>query len=104
ADLCLIDMVQDDGAVVRVAVAHADPARQALVDELRRYPPDPRGPHPAMRALRSGRAEVIEQADDATLEATARSAEHLEVVRRLGFRSYMCIPLMARGRGLGVLT
>ena len=71
ADLCLIDMVQDDGTVIRAAAAHADPAKQALVDELRHYPPDPRGPHPAMRALRSGRAEVTDQVDDATLAATA---------------------------------
>jgi PAS domain S-box-containing protein len=104
ADLCLIDMVQDDGAVHRAAAAHADPAKQALVDELRRYPPEPGGHHPAMRALRSGRAEVTDQVDDATLVATARNAAHLEVVRRLGFTSYLCIPLTARGRALGVLT
>jgi PAS domain S-box-containing protein len=104
ADLCLIDMVQDDGTVLRAAAAHADPAKQALVDELRRYPPDPRGPHPAMRVLRSGRAELTEQVDDAMLAATARNAEHLEVVRRLGFTSYLCIPLTARGRALGALT
>jgi PAS domain S-box-containing protein len=104
ADLCLIDMVQDDGAVLRAAAAHADPAKQALVDVLRCYSPDPRGPHPAMRALRSGRAEVTDQIDDAMLAATARNAAHLEVVRRLGFTSYLCIPLTARGRALGVLT
>ena len=104
ADLCLIDMVQDDGTVIRAAAAHADPAKQALVDELRHYPPDPQGPHPAMRALRSGRAEVTDQVDDATLAANARNAAHLEVVRRLGFTSYLCIPLTARGRALGVLT
>src|SRR5262249_28226017 len=74
------------------------------VDELRRYPPDPHGPHPAMRALRSGRAEVTDQVADAMLAATARDAAHLEVVRRLGFTSYLCLPLTARGRVLGVLT
>ena len=51
-----------------------------------------------MRALRSGRAEVTDQVDDATLAATARNAAHLEVVRRLGFTSHLCIPLTARGR------
>ena len=103
-DLCLIDMIQENGTVIRAAAAHADPAKQPLVDELRRYPPDPQGPHPAMRALRSGRAEATEQVDDATLAATARNAAHLEVLRRLGFASYLCIPLTARGRVLGVVT
>ena len=104
ADLCLIDMLQDDGTVVRAAAAHADRAKQALADELRHYPPDPRGLHPAMLALRSGRAEMTDQVDDAALAANARNAAHLELVRRLSFTSYLCIPLTARGRALGVLT
>jgi signal transduction histidine kinase/ActR/RegA family two-component response regulator len=54
--------------------------------------------------LRSGRAELTDQVDDATLVANARDPAHLEVVRRLGFASYLCIPLAARGRVLGVLT
>jgi PAS domain S-box-containing protein len=104
ADVCVIDMVEDDGAVVRAAAAIADPARQALVDELRRYPPDPQGPHPAMRALRSGKAEVFHHVDEIMLMATVHNAAHLEIVRRLGITSYLCVPLMARGRALGVLT
>ena len=104
ADLCVIDMVQDDGAVLRAAVAHADPVKQALADELRRYPPDLEGPHPAMRALRAGRAEVTDQVDDEMLAANARDAAHLEVVRKLGVTSYLCIPLTARSQALGVLT
>jgi PAS domain S-box-containing protein len=104
ADLCLIDMLQDDGTVVRTAAAHADHAKQALADELRRYPPDPQGRHPAMQALRSGRAVIIHHVDDATLAANSRNAAHLELVRRLSFASHLCIPLTARGRALGVLT
>ena len=49
SDLCVIDMLQEDGTVLRAAAAHADPAKQCLVDELRRYPPDPQGAHPAMQ-------------------------------------------------------
>ena len=38
------------------------------------------------------------------LAESARSPEHLDVLRRLGLRSYMGVPLIARGRTLGVLT
>src|SRR5439155_15840308 len=31
-------------------------------------------------------------------------ADHVALVRRLAFRSYRCLPLVARGRTLGVLT
>ncbi len=103
ADLCVIDMVQDDGQVLRAAVAHADPAKQPLADELRRYPPLLGSSHPAMRALRSGRAEITDPVDDASLAANARNSAHLEVVRQLGYSSYLCMPLTARGRGAGRL-
>ncbi len=104
SDLCVIDMLQEDGTVLRAAAAHADPAKQCLVDELRRYPPDPQGAHPAMRALRGGRSEITEQVDDAMLVVNVRDATHLELARRLGYKSHLCIPLTARGRALGVLT
>jgi signal transduction histidine kinase/ActR/RegA family two-component response regulator len=105
ADLCLVDLLEEGGAIRGVAAVHADPTKQPLADELlRRYPLDPAGRHPAALALRSGRAEAADSIDDAFLEATTRDAEHLALVRRLGVRSYLCIPLVARGRALGVVS
>ena len=104
ADLCLVDLVADDGTVRRVAAAHADPDYQTLADGLLQHPPDPAGPHPAMLALRTGLAEEARSVDIASLEATTRDAEHLALVRQLDFRSYICLPLVARGRTLGTLT
>ena len=34
ADFCLVDLLRDDGVVERSAVAHAEPAQQALADQL----------------------------------------------------------------------
>jgi signal transduction histidine kinase/ActR/RegA family two-component response regulator len=105
ADLCLIDLEDDDGTVRRVAAAHADPTKQELVDLLRlRFPPDPQGQHPAMRVLRTGQPELANTVLDELLEAPPRDAEHLAIVRRLGFKAYLIVPLVARGRTLGVLS
>src|ERR1051325_9979613 len=47
ADLCLIDVLQDDGTIARVVATHRDPELQPLADELRtRYAPTGSGPHP----------------------------------------------------------
>ncbi|HET6809668.1 MAG TPA: SpoIIE family protein phosphatase [Acidimicrobiales bacterium] len=103
-DLCLID-VAADGTVARMAAAHADPARQALADELAsRYPPDPRGAHPAVKAMQSGRAEIASDVTEEFLRATSRDERHLQILKDLGFTSYMCAPLRARGRNLGTIT
>jgi PAS domain S-box-containing protein len=46
-DLCFIDVLQDDGQLVRMAARHADPAKRELVAELQRnYAPVLHSPHP----------------------------------------------------------
>lgn len=105
ADLCLVDLVERDGAIRRVAAVHADPGKQPLAAEfLRRYPLDPAGPDPAALALRGGRVEAVERADAERLGAMARDAEHRSLIRRLGLSSWVCVPLVARGRTLGVVS
>ncbi len=104
ADLCLIDVAESDG-IRRMAAVHADPTRQALVDELeQKYPPDPNGAHPAVEALRSGEPRVSPVMTDQFLRDTTRDERHYEIVRELGFSSYMSVPLNARGRTLGSFT
>jgi PAS domain S-box-containing protein len=104
ADLCLID-IAEAGTVRRVAATHHVPEQQELVDELEsRYPPDPRGTHPAVEALRSGRTAVEPIMTDEFLRATTRDEEHYRIVKALNFQSYICVPLIARGRTLGAVT
>jgi serine phosphatase RsbU (regulator of sigma subunit) len=38
------------------------------------------------------------------LAATTRDGDHLELLNKLGFTSYMCVPLLAGDRALGALT
>ncbi|MBV8385475.1 MAG: SpoIIE family protein phosphatase [Acidimicrobiia bacterium] len=103
-DICLVD-IADGPEVVRMAAVHADPGKQALVDILgERYPPDPVGDHPAVRAMVTGIADFSPEMTDEFLRATCRDDEHLELVRRLEFSSYICVPLVARGKSLGALT
>jgi PAS domain S-box-containing protein len=104
ADLCLIDVIEG-GAIRRVAAVHADPAKRDLVAQLAsRYAPDPYGAHPAASVVRGGEPEVSAEMSDDFLRRTTRDAEHFRIVKALEFRSYMCVPLTARGRTLGALT
>ena len=105
ADLCLIDVVEAGAGIRRVAAAHADPELQPLADLLReRYAPDPAGTHPAAVVMRSGTTMSGLEMDEAFLRATSRDDEHFRVIRELGFQSYVCAPLVARGRILGAIT
>src|SRR5207302_782860 len=70
----------------------------------RQTPPRPDDPSGAARVLRTGRSELGADLDDAALSASARDAEHLAMLRALGWRSTIGAPLAARGRTLGVIT
>src|SRR4051812_22757491 len=103
-DMCVID-AEEGGEIRRLVAVHADPARQALLDELtRRYPPDPGSMHPAVQALRDGEMAYVGEVDDEHRRAHARGDEHLALARELGVTSYMCVPLVARGATLGAVT
>jgi len=105
ADLCLIDVLQDDGTIVRVVATHRDPELQPLADELRlRYAPSGTGPHPAARALSTGESMLSAEMTDEFLRETTRDEHHYEIVKRLGFQSYMTVPLFARGSTIGSVT
>ena len=104
ADVCLIDVLDPSGAVRRMAAAHADPMLQPVADVLRdRYPPDPAGPHPSVDVMKTGRSRFGAFGPE-SLRATTRDEEHFRLVNELGFRSFICLPLLARGRILGAIT
>ncbi|MGA7615051.1 MAG: PAS domain S-box protein [Thermoanaerobaculia bacterium] len=105
ADWCAIDVLDDDGLPQRLALEHTDPDKLALVREIeQRYPPAPGAETGVPGVLRSGRSEVYPAIDDAMLKEAARDEKHLELLRALGFRSAMIVPLIARDRTLGAIT
>jgi PAS domain S-box-containing protein len=103
ADYCLIDLVDDDGRARRVAASHRDPALRPLVERLREFPPGPQSAG-VPRVLRTGRAEAVTEVTEETLPRLARDAEHARVLRELGLKSFLTVPLAARGRTIGALT
>ena len=106
ADLCLIDIEDEDGQMRRMAAWHADPDKRALTEELRTsYPPDPAGLHPTMEVMRSGRSMWSAEMDDEFLRATSRDERHYAIVKTLDFTSYVTVPLRLRDEQvLGTVT
>ena len=101
ADFCVIDLIDERDAVRRVATAHADPAREALTAELRRFPPP--GSEAAQR-FAAGQPTLVAEVDDEARLRLARDPEHLRVIRELDPTSALIVPLVARGRPIGIIT
>jgi signal transduction histidine kinase/ActR/RegA family two-component response regulator len=105
ADWCVVDMVEGDHTLKRLAAAHVDPFKSALVMELHeRYPPNPNSRHGVIKVIRSGQSEIACAVQDDWLVRAARDADHLRALRELRLTSYMIVPLVARGRTFGAIT
>ena len=105
ADWCALDILEEDGSLRRLAVAHEDPEMVRWAHELqRRYPADPSASQGVPQVLRSGQPEFYPEVTDEMLAASARDPQHLKIMRELGFTSVMIVPLIARERTLGAIS
>lgn len=103
-DLCLIDILEESGAVVRMAAVHAEPRMRTVAERLREWPPDPAGTHPSVIVMRERTSRWSAEMPAEFLAATTRDEAHLEVLDRLEFRSYMAVPLIVAEQVLGAVT
>jgi PAS domain S-box-containing protein len=102
ADWCTISLLDANGKLRQLNVAHADPDKVRSVLELQdRYPPNDRD---QMRIVRSAQSELYTEIPDSLLEANARDAEHLTILKELQLRSAMVVPLKIRDEVLGLIT
>ncbi|MFP4440220.1 MAG: ATP-binding protein [Chloroflexaceae bacterium] len=105
ADWCVIDLVADAGEIERVAAAHRYPEQERHLHDLHcHYPVDPNLPHPVLKVIETGWPEVMSDLSDTVLEVYTRDAAHQQLVRELGTRSAIVVPLLVRGNVLGTLT
>lgn len=116
ADWCIVHLLEDDGSIRWLALAHGDPAKEAVARELQeRYPTT----DAVARVLRTGASELYgdEAGGDANdpgegaselresaRVARARDAKHLRMLREMDSRAVMIVPLVARGRMLGAIS
>ncbi|HEY3884616.1 MAG TPA: PAS domain S-box protein, partial [Vicinamibacterales bacterium] len=93
ADWCAVDVVRD-GRVHRVGMKHADPEKMAIAAELQRRDASRRSPYSPASVIRTGQTAFVAEITDEMLEtAAADDEERLRLIRALGLRSYLCMPL-----------
>jgi PAS domain S-box-containing protein len=103
ADWCSVHLVEE-GRIRRVAVASEDPRVERLgwkMDDEHPYDPAAAGGIP--QVLREGRCLLVETVTDEFLRGHA-SGEHLAMLKDMGFRSGLFVPLRARDQILGVVS
>ena len=105
ADWCAVHMRDPDGKIRFVATAHADPGKLALAQMLQeRYPDDRESPFGMPAVLRTGTPLLYADIPDEILVSMAQDAEHLMLIRSLGLKSAVIVPLIANQVTLGAIT
>lgn len=103
---CIVDIIESNGAMHRLAVVHPNPAKQALARTLvDHWSPQPDDPIGAPRVVRHPREPVIITHDSgAALVAAAHGAKNLEILKAIGFGALLVVPLVVRDTLLGAIT
>ena len=103
ADWCSV-YTYFDGNLENVTVAHQDPAKLVLAEQYRqKYPPDVAPGSPTERLLTKGESALYPVITDEMLLQGLRDAEHVRVVKELGIRSIIEVPIVAGRKVIGLL-
>jgi PAS domain S-box-containing protein len=105
ADWCSIDLLEADGSIRSEAVHHAEPDKMALAREYqRRYPARAGDPTGVPLAIDTRKPLIYPEITDEMLEQGIADPEQRGMLRDIGIRSAMIVPLEARGRAFGAIT
>jgi PAS domain S-box-containing protein len=103
SDVCFIDILEHDTAR-RVASAASSPTLAATAQRLHAFPRKSDEPYLTRESMVSGRAVLVREATRRSLERVTQHPDHLQLLLELHPRSYITVPLLARGRTLGAIA
>ncbi|HEY6961750.1 MAG TPA: ATP-binding protein [Gaiellaceae bacterium] len=102
ADWCTVDVRERHGAVGTLAVVHDDPKKLVLAEELRaRYRDRDAG---SAAVFASGESRFVVEIGEEMLRESAADEIHFELLQELQPRSYICVPVVARGDTIAAIT
>ena len=104
---CIVDVVESNGGLHRLAVVHPDPAKQELANKLADdWNPEPGDSigAPSIVTPDSQMPRVITHDSGEALEAAAHGEENLAILRELGFGALLIVPLVVRASVIGAIT
>lgn len=102
---CIVDLLEGEDGIRRVAIVHPDPDKQQLARQLQSgWPPSRKDPFGIPTVMESLQPDLVPEIADDVLVVAARDDRNLRLLRELRMGSLITVPLVARGRLLGAIT
>ena len=102
---CIVDLIELDGSISRLAMIHPDPEKQALLRDLaRNWHPEPGDPFGGAAIQPGSTPLLIAHNVDVALEAAAHSLDNLRLLRELHIGTLLTVPMASGDRLLGGVT
>jgi signal transduction histidine kinase/ActR/RegA family two-component response regulator len=104
ADWCVVYVIDEHGAIDYHAHAHRDPEHDSLLSQmLSKFPLDWNSNTATVQALRTGKPVLMDKLPEPLVSSFTQSDEHREMVRKLGPRAVISVPLKIREKTIGVI-
>ncbi len=106
ADWCSVDVLEAGKSIPkRFAVKHVDPKKIAFADHYaQKYPMDWGGKQGAANVMRTGISELYPIIPEEALKAGSQNEEHFDLIKSLGIKSGMVVPLASRNKTFGIIS
>jgi PAS domain S-box-containing protein len=105
ADYCLIDLLNEDGEIQRVEIAHRDQRRVGELWEMYRRWPAQLSDHTGIGyVLRERKPILASVVPDEMLAGFTTEPDRLRMLRGMELKSCIIVPMIARDRVLGAIT
>ncbi|HEX4415613.1 MAG TPA: ATP-binding protein [Lacipirellulaceae bacterium] len=104
ADWCVVYVVDGKGGIDYHAHAHINPKQEHMLGEmLTQFPLDWDSNTATVRALRTGKSQLMEELPEPLLSSFTQSNEHRTMVDELSPHAVISVPLKIRDRTIGVV-
>jgi PAS domain S-box-containing protein len=106
ADYVTVNMLQPDGTIKLVALAHVNPEKIEIVRELERSMPPSDASSSSSGAARVIREGVVEHGTigPGVIDSLPLPGKHKGLLNRLELREYVTVPINGRTRAIGALS
>jgi PAS domain S-box-containing protein len=105
ADYCRIALIDEQNNVQNIAVSHANPKKVGIAKQLYyEYINRPENTHGIRRIIESGNEESLLRIDEKLLKKMHTNSKVMEIVTKIGLKSYIGLPLKTNGKTIGAVT